>query len=189
MEEKNIRQGAKEALAWPEEGGENRTDGGGETYLLSWDGGEREVGLEELMALARKGLDYDSQSERLRAALRRVEELERGAPLTREERRRRDCARFLEEFPQAASELLAGGRGLPREVWARVRAGEGLAEAYGDYARRAELARRDEEIARLRREAEELRRERANAERSTGSSRSRGEGLAYDPVSAGWNSV
>lgn len=188
MEEKDIRRGAERPGPWPEEE-EPGAAGGGGSYLLRWAGGEREVDRGELMELAGKGLDYDALSAKLREALRRIEELENGAPLTGEERRRRDCARFLDEFPEAAARLLSGEAALPREVWARVRAGDGLAEAYAEYSRREELARRDAEIARLRREAETLRRERQNAGRSTGSPRSRGEGLAYDPVAAGWNSV
>lgn len=138
--------------------------------------------------LARKGMEYDVLSARLEEALRQLEELRAAMP-TADERRRRDCARFLDRFPREAARLISGAEQLPGEVWARVKAGDGLAEAYADYANRAELARRGEEIERLRREAEALRQERQNARRSTGSARSRGEEPAYDPAAAGWNSI
>lgn len=174
MEENSIKRGAERAF-WPGEG-EIRGPGMGPAgaqrdWELSDGRGQRvRVGTEELLALAERALA--------------------GGALPEHERRAQECRAFLERFPEEAARLSAGEKAVvPREVWRRVRAGESLAGAYGDYLLRSQLARRERELDELRQELDALRQERENAARSTGRVRSAGEGEVFDPVAVGWNSV
>ena len=168
MDENSIRRGAERPF-WPEEGGISPLPGRG--YGPE---GLPEAGRWHCSPRGRYGRSAEGAM----------------APRFAPDRRSVECERFLERFPEAAARLLAGeGAVVPREVWLRVRAGEGLAEAYSDYLSRTERARQAAEIERLRLELEELRQERENAARSTGTMYSAGEGEVYDPAAAGWNSV
>lgn len=119
---------------------------------------------------------------------KQIAEENRGGEEELLERRRRECEKFLERFPELTAQILSG-TALPSEVWERVRAGETLESAYSDFEHAAAIEERDAEIERLRRENEELKQQLMNAPRSTGSVHGRGEMADYDPALSGWNSI
>lgn len=164
---------------------------GAESFTLRHLGETKNVGREEVIALAQKGMDYDRIRSKLGDASREIESLRSGGTgeISPEERRRRDCESFVKSFPEAAARLRTDREAIPAEVWDEVRRGVSLTDAYASHLSRREAAERDAELSRLRSELERERRERENARRSAGSAVSVGGDPPYDPISAGWNSI
>lgn len=164
---------------------------GAESFTLRHLGETKNVGREEVIALAQKGMDYDRIRSKLGDASREIESLRSGGTgeISPEERRRRDCESFVKSFPEAAARLRTDREAIPAEVWDEVRRGVSLTDAYAAHLSRREAAERDAELSRLRSELERERRERENARRSAGSAVSVGGDPPYDPISAGWNSI
>ncbi len=164
---------------------------GAESFTLRHLGETKNVGREEVIALAQKGMDYDRIRSKLGDASREIESLRSGGTgeISPEERRRRDCESFVKSFPEAAARLRTDRETIPAEVWDEVRRGVSLTDAYAAHLSRREAAERDAELSRLRSELERERRERENARRSAGSAVSVGGDPPYDPISAGWNSI
>ncbi len=162
-----------------------------ESFTLRHLGETKNVGREELIALAQKGLDYDRIRGKLGDASLRLESLRSGGTgeFSPEERRRRECESFVKAFPEAAARLRTDREAIPAEVWDEVRRGVSLSDAYAAHLSRREAAEKDAELSRLRAELERERRERENARRSAGSAVSAGGDPPYDPISAGWNSI
>ena len=162
-----------------------------ESFTLRHLGETKNVGREEVIALAQKGMDYDRIRSKLGDASREIESLRSGGTgeISPEERRRRDCESFVKSFPEAAARLRTNREAIPAEVWDEVRRGVSLTDAYAAHLSRREAAERDAELSRLRSELERERRERENARRSAGSAVSVGGDPPYDPISAGWNSI
>lgn len=162
-----------------------------ESFTLRHLGETKNVGREEVIALAQKGMDYDRIRSKLGDASREIESLRSGGTgeISPEERRRRDCESFVKSFPEAAARLRTDREAIPAEVWDEVRRGVSLTDAYAAHLSRREAPQRDAELSRLRSELERERRERENARRSAGSAVSVGGDPPYDPISAGWNSI
>lgn len=94
-------------------------------------------------------------------------------------RRQADIQEFQQTFPEAAKDP----NSIPPQVWADVRNGSSLVAAYARYA--VQQARQD--AADAKRETASVQQNQRNAERSTGSMRSAGDGLkSKDPFLEGW---
>lgn len=94
-------------------------------------------------------------------------------------RRQADIQEFQQTFPDAAKDP----NSIPPQVWADVRNGSSLVAAYARYA--VQQARQD--AADAKRETASVQQNQRNADRSTGSMRSAGDGLkSKDPFLEGW---
>ena len=94
-------------------------------------------------------------------------------------RRQADIQEFQQTFPEAAKDP----NSIPPQVWADVRNGSSLVAAYA----RFNNGRLEQEIADAKRETASVQQNQRNAERSTGSMRSAGDGLkSKDPFLEGW---
>lgn len=93
-----------------------------------------------------------------------------------EARRTADIEEFRTLFPEAAKDP----QSIPQEVWAKVRSGERLTTAYTRYA----LSQAGQQVASARRDAASAQQNQRNAERSTGSMRSAGDGSKSKDVFA-----
>lgn len=164
---------------------------GDESFTLRHLGETKNVGRDEVIALAQKGMDYDRIRGKLGDASRELEALRAGESFDPDpaERRRRDCESFVKTFPEAADRLRRDKNAIPAEVWDEVRRGASLTDAYAEHLRRSEAEKRESELTRLRSELERERRDRENARRSAGSAVSAGGDPPYDPIKAGWNSI
>ena len=162
-----------------------------ESYTLRHLGETKNVGREEVIALAQKGMDYDRIRSKLGDASRELEALRSGESYDPDpaERRRRDCESFVKAFPEAAEQLRRDKGAIPAEVWDEVRRGASLTDAYAEHLRRREAAEKESELEKLRSELDRERRDRENARRSAGSAVSAGGDPPYDPIKAGWNSI
>lgn len=162
-----------------------------ESFTLRHLGETKNVGREEVIALAQKGMDYDRIRSKLGDASRELEALRSGESYDPDpaERRRRDCESFVKAFPEAAEQLRRDKGAIPAEVWDEVRRGASLTDAYAEHLRRREAAEKETELEKLRSELDRERRDRENARRSAGSAVSAGGDPPYDPIKAGWNSI
>ena len=162
-----------------------------ESYTLRHLGETKNVGREEVIALAQKGMDYDRIRSKLGDASRELEALRSGESYDPDpaERRRRECESFVKAFPEAAEQLRRDKGAIPAEVWDEVRRGASLTDAYAEHLRRREAAEKETELEKLRSELDRERRDRENARRSAGSAVSAGGDPPYDPIKAGWNSI
>ena len=162
-----------------------------ESFTLRHLGETKNVGREEVIALAQKGMDYDRIRSKLGDASRELEALRSGESYDPDpaERRRRDCESFVKAFPEAAEQLRRDKGAIPAEVWDEVRRGASLTDAYAEHLRRREAAEKESELEKLRSELDRERRDRENARRSAGSAVSAGGDPPYDPIKAGWNSI
>ena len=162
-----------------------------ESFTLRHLGETKNVGREEVTALAQKGMDYDRIRSKLGDASRELEALRSGESYDPDpaERRRRDCESFVKAFPEAAEQLRRDKGAIPAEVWDEVRRGASLTDAYAEHLRRREAAEKETELEKLRSELDRERRDRENARRSAGSAVSAGGDPPYDPIKAGWNSI
>lgn len=94
-------------------------------------------------------------------------------------RRQADIQEFQQTFPDAAKDP----NSIPPQVWADVRNGSSLVAAYARYA--VQQARQD--VAAAQRETASVQQNQKNADRSTGSMKSAGDGLkSKDPFLEGW---
>lgn len=94
-------------------------------------------------------------------------------------RRQADIQEFQQTFPEAAKDP----NSIPPQVWAEVRGGSSLVAAYARYA--VQQARQD--AATAKRETASVQQNQKNADRSTGSMKSAGDGLkSKDPFLEGW---
>ena len=93
-----------------------------------------------------------------------------------EARRTADIEEFRTLFPEAAKDP----QSIPKEVWAKVQSGERLTTAYTRYA----LSQAGQQVASARRDAASAQQNQRNAERSTGSMRSAGDGSKNKDVFA-----
>lgn len=94
-------------------------------------------------------------------------------------RRQADILEFQQTFPEAAKDP----NSIPPQVWAEVRGGSSLVAAYARYA--VQQARQD--AATAKRETASVQQNQKNADRSTGSMKSAGDGLkSKDPFLEGW---
>lgn len=94
-------------------------------------------------------------------------------------RRQADIQEFQQTFPEAAKDP----NSIPPQVWADVRNGSSLVAAYARYA--VQQARQD--VAAAQRETASVQQNQKNADRSTGSMKSAGDGLkSKDPFLEGW---
>ena len=94
-------------------------------------------------------------------------------------RRQADIQEFQQTFPEAAKDP----NSIPPQVWADVRNGSSLVAAYARYA--VQQARQD--AATAKRETASVQQNQKNADRSTGSMKSAGDGLkSKDPFLEGW---
>ena len=94
-------------------------------------------------------------------------------------RRQADIQEFQQTFPEAAKDP----NSIPPQVWADVRNGSSLVAAYARYA--VQQARQD--AATAKRETASVQQNQKNADRSTGSMKSAGNGLkSKDPFLEGW---
>ena len=101
------------------------------------------------------------------------------SPLQGASRRQADIQEFQQTFPEAAKDP----NSIPPQVWADVRNGSSLVAAYARYA--VQQARQD--AAAAKRETTSVLQNQRNAERSTGSMQSAGDGLkSKDPFLEGW---
>lgn len=175
-------------LEEPEEAGQERAAPDGETdqstaFTLKHLNQVRTVGKEEVIRLAQQGLDYErvrAERDRLRDYRSQAEALSgRGAEQpggqtaperARQERLRADMDNFIFRYPQVKPEE------IPGQVWAAVRRGESLTEAYT----RHHSSRLEAELA-----AERQNRE--NQRRSTGSLASGDDGLHQSELDKWWN--
>lgn len=164
---------------------------GDESFTLRHLGETKNVGRDEVIALAQKGMDYDRIRGKLGDASRELEALRSGESYDPDpaERRRRDCESFVKAFPEAAEQLRRDKGAIPAEVWDEVRRGASLTDAYAEHLRRREAAEKESELEKLRSELDRERRDHENARRSAGSAVSAGGDPPYDPISAGWNSI
>lgn len=162
-----------------------------ESFTLRHLGETKNVGREEVIALAQKGMDYDRIRSKLGDASRELEALRSGESYDPDpaERRRHDCESFVKAFPEAAEQLRRDKGAIPAEVWDEVRRGASLTDAYAEHLRRREAAEKETELEKLRSELDRERRDRENARRSAGSAVSAGGDPPYDPIKAGWNSI
>ena len=82
-----------------------------ESFTLRHLGETKNVGREEVIALAQKGMDYDCIRSKLGDASRELEALRSGESYDPDpaERRRRDCESFVKAFPEAAEQLRRDG--------------------------------------------------------------------------------
>lgn len=114
-----------------------------ESFTLRHLGETKNVGREEVIALAQKGMDYDRIRSKLGDASREIESLRSGGTgeISPEERRRRDCESFVKSFPEAAARLRTDREAIPAEVWDEVRRGVSLTDAYAAHLSRREAAR------------------------------------------------
>uniref|UniRef100_UPI00402A3A58 hypothetical protein n=1 Tax=Candidatus Scatomorpha intestinigallinarum TaxID=2840923 RepID=UPI00402A3A58 len=155
-----------------------------ESFTLRHLGETKNVGREEVIALAQKGMDYDRIRSKLGDASRELEALRSGESYDPDpaERRRRDCESFVKAFPEAAEQLRRDKGAIPAEVWDEVRRGASLTDAYAEHLRRREAAEKESELEKLRSELDRERRDRENARRSAGSAVSAGGDPPYDPI-------
>ena len=160
-----------------------------ESFTLRHLGETKNVGREEVIALAQKGMDYDRIRSKLGDASRELEALRSGESYDPDPAERRHCESFVKAFPEAAEQLRRDKGAIPAEVWDEVRRGASLTDAYAEHLRRREAAEKESELEKLRSELDRERRDRENARRSAGSAVSAGGDPPYDPIKAGWNSI
>ena len=162
-----------------------------ESFTLRHLGETKNVGREEVIALAQKGMDYDRIRSKLGDASRELEALRSGESYDPDPAERRRLGEGLHKaLTVAAAEQLRRDKGaIPAEVWDEVRRGASLTDAYAEHLRRREAAEKETELEKLRSELDRERRDRENARRSAGSAVSAGGDPPYDPIKAGWNSI
>lgn len=153
-------------------------------------------GIDNNMARERVKLDRDRrefEAERKRAEARQKDA---EAQQTAQNNIRTEYDAFVKAYPEVASKYLSDKSVIPDEVWAEVRNGKSLTEAYSKYSAKKEIsdakkavADKDAEISRLKAELEAEKQNKKNKSRSSGSMSTDGGGEEYDPIAAGWNSA
>lgn len=153
-------------------------------------------GIDNNMARERVKLDRERrefEAERKRAEARQKDA---EAQQTAQNNIRTEYDAFVKAYPEVASKYLSDKSVIPNEVWAEVRNGKSLTEAYSKYSAKKEIsdakkaaADKDAEISRLKAELEAEKQNKKNKARSSGSMSTDGGGEEYDPIAAGWNSA
>lgn len=153
-------------------------------------------GIDNNMARERVKLDRERrefEAERKRAEARQKDA---EAQQTAQNNIRTEYDAFVKAYPEVASKYLSDKSVIPNEVWAEVRSGKSLTEAYSKYSANKEIsdakkaaADKDAEISRLKAELEAEKQNKKNKSRSSGSMSTDGGGEEYDPIAAGWNSA
>ena len=153
-------------------------------------------GLDNNMAVERVKLDRERRE--LDAERKRAEDSKKAAETqqTAQNKIRDEYDAFVKAYPEVASKYVTDKSVIPDEVWADVRNGKSLSEAYSKYSAKKEIsdakkaaADKDAEISRLKAELESEKQNKKNKSRSSGSMSTDGGGEEYDPIAAGWNSA
>lgn len=153
-------------------------------------------GLDNNMAVERVKLDRERRE--LDAERKRAEARQKDAETqqTAQSKIRDEYDAFVKAYPEVASKYVTDKSVIPDEVWADVRNGKSLSEAYSKYSAKKEIsdakkaaADKDAEISRLKAELEAEKQNKKNKSRSSGSMSTDGGGEEYDPIAAGWNSA
>lgn len=153
-------------------------------------------GLDNNMAVERVKLDRERRE--LDAERKRAEARQKDAETqqTAQSKIRDEYDAFVKAYPEVASKYVTDKSVIPDEVWADVRNGKSLSEAYSKYSAKKEIsdakkaaADKDAEISRLKAELEAEKQNKKNQSRSSGSMSTDGGGEEYDPIAAGWNSA
>lgn len=148
--------------------------------------------------MARERVKLDRERRELDAERKRAEDSKKVAETqqTAQNRIRNEYDEFVKAYPEVASKYVTDKSVIPDEVWADVRNGKSLSEAYSKYSAKKEIsdakkaaADKDAEISRLKAELEAEKQNKKNKSRSSGSMSTDGGGEEYDPIAAGWNSA
>lgn len=148
--------------------------------------------------MARERVKLDRERRELDAERKRAEARQKDAEAqqTAQNNIRTEYDAFVKAYPEVASKYLSDKSVIPDEVWADVRNGKSLTEAYSKYSAKKEIsdakkaaADKDAEISRLKAELEAEKQNKKNKSRSSGSMSTDGGGEEYDPIAAGWNSA
>lgn len=156
----------------------------GESFTLKHLDEVKNVSRDEVVTLAQKGLDYDRIRTKLDHLTGPPNDGSRAA-----QRRSAETTAFLAEFPEVAESLRLKRETIPDEVWAKVRAGERLVDAYGAHRLKRDAEENKQELKRLRAELDATKQEGKNKKRSTGSVSTDGGDKPRDPILSGWNSI
>lgn len=145
----------------------------------------------ERVKLDRERREFEAERKRAEAKQKDAEEQQ-----TAQNKIRTEYDAFVKAYPEVASKYLSDKSVIPNEVWAEVRNGKSLTEAYSKYSAKKEIsdakkavADKDAEISRLKAELEAEKQNKKNKSRSSGSMSTDGGGEEYDPIAAGWNSA
>ena len=148
--------------------------------------------------MARERVKLDRERREFDAERKRAEDSKKAAETqqTAQNNIRTEYDAFVKAYPEVASKYLSDKSVIPNEVWAEVRSGKSLTEAYSKYSAKKEIsdakkavADKDAEISRLKAELEAEKQNKKNKSRSSGSMSTDGGGEEYDPIAAGWNSA
>lgn len=148
--------------------------------------------------MARERVKLDRERREFEAERKRSEARQKDAEAqqTAQNNIRTEYDAFVKAYPEVASKYLSDKSVIPNEVWAEVRNGKSLTEAYSKYSAKKEIsdakkavADKDAEISRLKAELEAEKQNKKNKSRSSGSMSTDGGGEEYDPIAAGWNSA
>ena len=148
--------------------------------------------------MARERVKLDRERREFEAERKRADENKKAAETqqTAQNKIRSEYDDFVKAYPEVASKYLSDKSVIPNEVWAEVRNGKSLTEAYSKYSAKKEIsdakkavADKDAEISRLKAELEAEKQNKKNKSRSSGSMSTDGGGEEYDPIAAGWNSA
>lgn len=148
--------------------------------------------------MARERVKLDRERREFEAERKRAEDSKKTAEAqqTAQDKIRTEYDAFVKTYPEVASKYLTDKSVIPDEVWADVRNGKSLTEAYSKYSAKKEMseakkaaADKDAEISRLKAELEAEKQNKKNKSRSSGSMSTDGGGEEYDPIAAGWNSA
>lgn len=148
--------------------------------------------------MARERVKLDRERREFEAERKRAEDSKKSAEAqqTAQNNIRTEYDAFVKAYPEVASKYLTDKSVIPDEVWADVRNGKSLTEAYSKYSAKKEIsdakkaaADKDAEISRLKAELEAEKQNKKNKSRSSGSMSTDGGGEEYDPIAAGWNSA
>lgn len=148
--------------------------------------------------MARERVKLDRERRELDAERKRAEDSKKAAETqqTAQNKIRDEYDAFVKAYPEVASKYVTDKSVIPDEVWAGVRNGKSLIEAYSKYSASKEIsdakkavADKDAEISRLKAELEAEKQNKKNKSRSSGSMSTDGGGEEYDPIAAGWNSA
>lgn len=148
--------------------------------------------------MARERVKLDRERREFEAERKRAEARQKDAETqqTAQNKIRTEYDAFVKAYPEVASKYLSDKSVIPDEVWADVRNGKSLTEAYSKYSAKKEMseakkaaADKDAEISRLKAELEAEKQNKKNKSRSSGSMSTDGGGEEYDPIAAGWNSA
>ena len=148
--------------------------------------------------MARERVKLDRERREFEAERKRAEDSKKTAEAqqTAQDKIRTEYDAFVKTYPEVASKYLTDKSVIPDEVWADVRNGKSLTEAYSKYSAKKEIsdakkaaADKDAEISRLKAELEAEKQNKKNKSRSSGSMSTDGGGEEYDPIAAGWNSA